>query len=76
MFGRSSSVDPTAKIEEIIKNLGDKFCAKYRQGANPQVPQADFANKRLTFAITLFYKLLEKLLQEEKKKLDDISVRK
>lgn len=56
--------------------MGDKFYTKYRHGANPQIPEADFANKRLRFATTLFYELLEKILLEEKRKLDDISVSK
>lgn len=48
------------------RRLGEKFLRAYTDNAPPgQSVQTDYARKRLEFAVTLFYKLIENLLQNE-----------
>lgn len=62
-------------VQEIVKKLGDKFVTAYTQHV-ADVPdvQIDYVNKRLQFAIKLFYKFIENILQNEKTIRKDISV--
>lgn len=60
---------------EITQRLGNMFRARCIQDPNSQIPQTYVINKRLELAVTLFYNVLEKILVEEKKKLNDISVK-
>lgn len=64
-----SSCEKNPQIEDQIKDMGEQFCLTYTQAADAH-PEThiDFAKKRLQLAECLFYKLLESILIDEKKK--------
>ncbi|XP_023018389.1 retinoblastoma-like protein 1 isoform X2 [Leptinotarsa decemlineata] len=64
----STQTDPSQKIQEILTSLGDKFVAAYA-GQNGE----EEAKSRLQMGITLFYKFVENILQNEKTMRADIS---
>lgn len=75
MLFRSCARDPTNTIKDVEKRLGEKFVRAYTDNAPAeQTVQIDYARKRLDFAVTLFYKLIENLLQNETTIRKDISV--
>lgn len=59
--------DPTDAIKSRVKELGDKFRTRYTQ-QTPEQPNGNvvLADKRLTLSETLYYKLLENIVQEER----------
>ncbi|XP_011351658.1 retinoblastoma-like protein 1 isoform X2 [Ooceraea biroi] len=67
----SCSQDVKSLIEAKVKQIGDQFCANYNGiavvGANDG-PMSDFGRKRFIMGQTLFYKLLEMILNDEKRK--------
>uniref|UniRef100_A0A1B6EEJ0 Retinoblastoma-like protein 1 n=2 Tax=Clastoptera arizonana TaxID=38151 RepID=A0A1B6EEJ0_9HEMI len=64
-----SSCSKNPQIEDLIKEMGEQFCLKYTQAADAQLEtHIDFAKKRLQLAECLYYKLLENILVDEKKK--------
>ncbi|KAJ8925433.1 hypothetical protein NQ315_009266 [Exocentrus adspersus] len=67
---QSCQKDPLAKVQNVVKTLGDKFVCAYTLN-NPQTE--DEAKNRLQIGITLFYKLIETILQNEKNIRNDIS---
>lgn len=74
-FCRSCATDPTETIKEVEKRLGEKFIRAYTDNASgEQSVLLDYTKMRLEFAVTLFYKLIENLLQNETTTRKDISV--
>ncbi|XP_018580009.1 retinoblastoma-like protein 1 isoform X2 [Anoplophora glabripennis] len=67
---QSCQKDPLAKIQNVIKTLSDKFLCAYLLN-NPQSEEE--AKNRLQIGITLFYKFIESILQNEKNIRNDIS---
>ncbi|XP_012540035.1 retinoblastoma-like protein 1 isoform X4 [Monomorium pharaonis] len=68
------SQDVKSSLEAKVKQIGEQFCANYNSNAN-NGSASDFAKKRLLMGQTLFYKLLEMILNDEKRKKpnDDIT---
>lgn len=75
------SQDVKSSLEAKVKQIGEQFCASYNNNnanitnINDSSP-SDFGKKRLLMGQTLFYKLLEMILNDEKRKKpnDDITV--
>lgn len=68
---RSCQNNPFEKIQGIVKTLGNKFVSKYLE---TNQSNEDEAKNKLELAITLFYKFIENILQNEKTIRKDISV--
>ncbi|KAM0737207.1 Retinoblastoma-like protein 1 [Formica fusca] len=68
------SQDVKSSVETKVTQIGDQFCANYNNNVN-DVSTSDFGRKRLVMGQTLFYKLLEMILNDEKRKKpnDDIT---
>ncbi|XP_067002390.2 retinoblastoma-like protein 1 [Anabrus simplex] len=65
----SCSRNPREKVEELVKGMGQMFCTHYTHQSDDQTGSPiDFAQKRLQLAESLFYKLLENILVEERNK--------
>ncbi|XP_014468467.1 PREDICTED: retinoblastoma-like protein 1 isoform X2 [Dinoponera quadriceps] len=65
------SQDVKPLIESKVKQLGELFCANYNNNASAAAndnSKSDFGKKRLLMGQTLFYKLLEMILNDEKRK--------
>jgi retinoblastoma-like protein 1 len=55
--------------------MGRLFCTRYTQRADEQPAKPmDFAQKRLQLGVTLYYKLLEYILLDERKKKPDLDL--
>lgn len=69
------SQDVKSSVEAKVKQIGEQFCANYNNNVNDG-STSDFGKKRLVMGQTLFYKLLEMILNDEKRKKpnDDITV--
>ncbi|XP_071569719.1 retinoblastoma-like protein 1 isoform X2 [Temnothorax nylanderi] len=72
------SQDVKSLLEAKVKQIGEQFCANYNNNANitnVNNGPSDFGKKRLLMGQTLFYKLLEMILNDEKRKKpnDDIT---
>ncbi|RZB39242.1 retinoblastoma-like protein 1, partial [Asbolus verrucosus] len=63
----SCARNPTETINEIVTKLGERFVAAYA------LEQSEVTNRRLQLAITLFYKFVENVLQNERLIQSDIS---
>ncbi|KAG5334361.1 RBL1 protein, partial [Acromyrmex charruanus] len=74
------SQDVKSSLEAKVKQIGEQFCANYNNN-NANITNvndgsaSDFGKKRLLMGQTLFYKLLEMILNDEKRKKpnDDIT---
>lgn len=72
---RSCSCDPKEKIEEWVREMGHLFCTRYTQHTDDQSGKhMDFARTRLQLGEALYYKLLENILLEERKKKPDLDL--
>ncbi|KYN00080.1 Retinoblastoma-like protein 1 [Cyphomyrmex costatus] len=73
------SQDVKSSLEAKVKQIGEQFCANYNSNANiantNDGSASDFGKNRLRMGRTLFYKLLEMILNDEKRKKpnDDIT---
>ncbi|XP_069675672.1 retinoblastoma-like protein 1 isoform X2 [Periplaneta americana] len=66
---RSCSSDPKEKVAEWVREMGHQFCTRYTQHTDDHPGKhMDFARKRLQLGESLYYKLLENILVEERKK--------
>jgi retinoblastoma-like protein 1 len=75
LLGRSCTCDPKEKIAEWVTKMGRLFCDRYTQHTEDHPgPHMDFARKRLHLAESLYYKLLENILSEERKKKPDLDL--
>lgn len=69
----SSAVKET--VEMKVTDFGRRFVSAYTQNAdNLDVAGLDLANKRLCMAQSLFYKLLEMILNDEKRKKPNVDL--
>ncbi|XP_011254213.1 retinoblastoma-like protein 1 isoform X3 [Camponotus floridanus] len=68
------SQDVKSSVEAKVKQIGEQFCANYNNNVNDG-STSDFGKKRFVMGQTLFYKLLEMILNDEKRKKpnDDIT---
>jgi hypothetical protein len=72
---RSCTCDPKEKIAEWVKEMGHLFCTRYTQHTEDHPGKhMDFACKRLQLGESLYYKLLENILVEERKKKPDLDL--
>lgn len=68
------SQDIKSSLETKVKQIGEQFCANYNNNnanINTNINDgsaSDFGKKRLLMGQTLFYKLLEMILNDEKRK--------
>lgn len=69
MFNTCSQ-DIKSLVELKVKQIGEQFCANYNNNSNitNEDSTSDFGKKRLIMGQTLFYKLLEMILNDEKRK--------
>ncbi|XP_024888513.1 retinoblastoma-like protein 1 isoform X5 [Temnothorax curvispinosus] len=76
---KNCSQDVKSLLEAKVKQIGEQFCANYNNNnaniTNINNGPSDFGKKRLLMGQTLFYKLLEMILNDEKRKKpnDDIT---
>jgi len=74
-LNRSCSCDPKEKIEEWVKEMGRSFCTRYTQPTDNQPGKLmDFARRRLQLGEGLYFKLLENILLDERKKKPDLDL--
>jgi retinoblastoma-like protein 1 len=75
LLGRLCTCDPKEKIAEWVKEMGQLFCARYTQHTEDHPgTHMDFAVRRLRLGENLYYKLLENILVEERKKKPDLDL--
>ncbi|XP_076753665.1 retinoblastoma-like protein 1 isoform X3 [Xylocopa sonorina] len=70
----SCSQDVKTLVETKVKELGEQFCANYNKSTNANESTSDFGKKRLYLGQTLFYRLLEMILNDEKRKKPNYDV--
>ncbi|KAK9296589.1 hypothetical protein QLX08_009432 [Tetragonisca angustula] len=70
----SCSQDVKTLVETKVKKLGEQFCANYNKSINANEATSDFGKKRLYLGQTLFYRLLEMILNDEKRKKPNYDV--
>lgn len=66
-YNRSCSENLKNEIDNVINELGNKFCIQYCQVDHNSALNNDFAEKRLVMAKTWFYKLFENIIAKEAK---------
>ncbi|XP_038069969.1 retinoblastoma-like protein 1 isoform X2 [Patiria miniata] len=67
---KECSHDVTESIVGRIKAMGETFCQRYTQQEDGTGPPLDFAKRRLTLAIKMYYKALENIIISEKKRVE------
>ncbi|XP_076618392.1 retinoblastoma-like protein 1 isoform X2 [Colletes latitarsis] len=70
----SCSQDVKSLVEVKVKEIGEQFCANYNSSTNASESTSDFGKKRLYLGQTLFYRLLEMILNDEKRKKPNYDV--
>ncbi|XP_020721612.2 retinoblastoma-like protein 1 isoform X4 [Bombus terrestris] len=70
----SCSQDVKTLVETKVKELGELFCANYNKSTNANDTTSDFGKMRLYLGQTLFYRLLEMILNDEKRKKPNYDV--
>ncbi|XP_076162239.1 retinoblastoma-like protein 1 isoform X2 [Ptiloglossa arizonensis] len=70
----SCSQDVKSLVESKVKEIGEQFCANYNKSTNASESTSDFGKKRLYLGQTLFYRLLEMILNDEKRKKPNYDV--
>ncbi|XP_070574365.1 retinoblastoma-like protein 1 [Ptychodera flava] len=67
---KECSKNPQETVTNRVKEIGEIFCEKYAQPSD-DLPGShiDFAKKRLCIAESLYYKALENIMKQEKKRL-------
>ena len=72
----SCSRDVKTIVESKVKEIGQLFCEKYSQNTDGVEGggSLDFGKKRFLLAQTLFYKLFEMILKEEKNKKPNFDI--
>ncbi|XP_076687043.1 retinoblastoma-like protein 1 isoform X3 [Andrena cerasifolii] len=70
----SCSHDVKSLVESKAKEIGEHFCANYNKTTNANETTPDFGKKRLYLGQTLFYRLLEMILNDEKRKKPNYDV--
>ncbi|XP_076278998.1 retinoblastoma-like protein 1 isoform X1 [Lasioglossum baleicum] len=64
----SCSQDVKSLVETKVKEIGEQFYANFNKSMNLKEANLDFGKQRLYLGQTLFYRLLEMILNEEKRK--------
>ena len=71
---RECSEGIQSSIEERVSTMGELFCEAYTMPCNNNPgSQVSFAQNRLQFATMLYYKVLENIMETEKKRLQSRS---
>lgn len=69
LFGTFGNEDPSKKVSDLVKELGDTFCNRYTTATESHPGSHNsFARMRLKMGVALYYKLLEAILISEQKK--------
>ncbi|KAK2166785.1 hypothetical protein LSH36_35g04056 [Paralvinella palmiformis] len=68
MFSQCSN-NPEEEIKKRLETMGEVFCAEYSTCNDDVPPAMDFAKKRLQLAESLYYKVLENVMRNERKRL-------
>lgn len=69
-FCSECSEDIQNSIKDRVSTMGEAFCAAYALPCNnTPASQASFAQNRLQFATMLYYKVLERIVETESKRL-------
>ncbi|XP_015127796.1 retinoblastoma-like protein 1 isoform X2 [Diachasma alloeum] len=72
---KSCATDVSSLVENKVKEIGERFCATYSQNSDDaDTLNLDFGKKRLILAQTLFYKVLEMILTDEKRIKPDYDI--
>ncbi|XP_063972446.1 retinoblastoma-like protein 1 isoform X2 [Diachasmimorpha longicaudata] len=71
---KSCTTDVSSLVENKVKEIGERFCATYSQNSDDDTSNLDFSKKRLILAQTLFYKVLERILTDEKRIKPDYDI--
>ncbi|XP_051884343.1 retinoblastoma-like protein 2 isoform X1 [Pristis pectinata] len=72
---RSCSRDPTQSVHNRVKEMGEIFCHHYTQSTKDHSGfSIDYATKRLRLAEILYYKVLEAVIEQEKRRLGEIDL--
>uniref|UniRef100_A0A4W3JFV8 Retinoblastoma-like protein 2 n=1 Tax=Callorhinchus milii TaxID=7868 RepID=A0A4W3JFV8_CALMI len=72
---RSCSGDPTLPIAHRVKQMGEVFCHHYTQSTKDHSGYSiDYATKYLWLAEILYYKVLEAVIEQEKRRLGEIDL--
>ncbi|XP_067928982.1 retinoblastoma-like protein 1 [Watersipora subatra] len=70
LFQECSNKEVQKSIEERVVSMGQTFCEAYTMPCNSNPgSQVSFAQNRLQFATMLYYKVLENIMETEKKRL-------
>lgn len=66
----SCSLNVKSLVESKVKQIGEQFCASYNNNVINinDGSTSDYGKRRLLMGQTLFYKLLEMILNDEKRK--------
>ncbi|XP_043563463.1 retinoblastoma-like protein 2 [Chiloscyllium plagiosum] len=72
---RSCSRDPTQSVLNRVKEMGEIFCHHYTQSTKDHSGfSIDSTIRRLRLAEVLYYKVLETVIEQEKRRLGDIDL--
>lgn len=72
---KSCSRNPLEDIQQRVAHMGETFCTKYAQPTDVHMgSHIDFARKRLQLGESLYYKALENIVQNEKKRVEHSAV--
>ncbi|XP_078400403.1 retinoblastoma-like protein 2 isoform X2 [Cetorhinus maximus] len=72
---RSCSRDPTQSVLNRVKEMGEIFCHHYTQSTKDHSAfSIDNTTKRLRLAEVLYYKVLETVIEQEKRRLGEIDL--
>lgn len=63
---KACETDPFPEIQSLLKTMSEKFCAEFRTNA---------ANERFELAVKLYYRLLENIIRNEKKKSQNFDIK-
>ncbi|XP_077982360.1 retinoblastoma-like protein 1 [Glandiceps talaboti] len=67
---KECSKNPQETVTNRVQEIGEVFCEKYAQPSEDHPgSHIDFAKRRLSMAESLYYKALENIMQQEKKRL-------
>jgi len=74
-LNRSCSCDPKEKIKAWVSEMGYLFCTRYTQPTDDQRGELkDLVRSQLQLGQSLYFKVLEKILLDERKKKPDLDL--
>ncbi|XP_060643920.2 retinoblastoma-like protein 2 isoform X1 [Anolis sagrei] len=71
---RSCSKDPTLSISKRVKEMYEIYCQKTQSQGDPDSFSKDIVGKHFHLAEVLYYKVLESVIEQEKKRLGDVDL--